>query len=69
MKNDEMNLNWSVITDPSPLPDHPVIAMAYVPFQQWSASLYTPEEALSAGTLFPELDKPFKGMRMEGNKK
>lgn len=37
--------------------DH-VLAMAYVPWQQFS-SVYEPDRALSAGTIFPELDKPF----------
>ncbi|UMZ01938.1 spore coat associated protein CotJA [Roseburia rectibacter] len=32
--------------------------MAYVPWQQFS-SVYEPDRALSAGTIFPELDKPF----------
>ncbi len=45
--------------DPAPLPVDPVPAMAYVPFQQWSSSLHSPEKALESGTLFPVLDKPF----------
>lgn len=48
----------------SPLPDNMVVAMAYVPFQQFS-KVYPPEKALDAGTLFPELDKPFYGRRGE----
>ena len=43
---------------PAPLPEDPVVAMAYVPFQQYGA-VYAPEEALANGTLFPDLDKPF----------
>ena len=39
-----------------------VVAMAYVPWQDFKP-LYSPEKALSAGTLFPELDKPFLGRR------
>ena len=35
-----------------------VVAMAYVPWQQWG-NVYTVEEAYSKGTLFPDLDKPF----------
>ena len=35
-----------------------VLAMAYVPWQQFS-TVYEPDRALSAGTIFPELDKPF----------
>ena len=34
------------------------LAMAYVPFQQWGET-YGDDEALSRGTLFPELDLPF----------
>lgn len=41
--------------------DFPV-GMAYVPMQTWGP-LYNPQKALSQGTLFPELDKPFSGGR------
>ena len=47
--------------DPKPLPEDPVPAMAYVPYQQWQANLHSAERALDAGTLFPVLDKPFTG--------
>ncbi len=40
------------------LPCDPVVAMAYVPWQQWK-DVYEPEVALKNGTLFPELNKPF----------
>jgi hypothetical protein len=43
-----------------PLPATTVVAMAYVPFQQYN-STYPPEKGLEAGTIFPELDKPFLG--------
>ena len=47
----------------SELSDQPLsLAMAYVPYQQFR-DLYEPEEALAAGTLFRELDKPFYGPR------
>ena len=36
------------------------LAMAYVPFQKWR-STYSLEKALERGTLFPDLDLPFKG--------
>ena len=49
--------------DPRPLPENPCPTMAYVPYQQWSASLHSAERALDAGTLFPVLDKPFYGKR------
>lgn len=38
------------------------IAMAYVPWQQWQ-NIYEPAEALSAGTLFKDLDLRFYGSR------
>lgn len=41
------------------------IAMAYVPWQQFGCT-YEPMQGLHAGTIFPELEKPFygrKGMR------
>ena len=44
----------------TPLPENPVVAMAYVPFQQWR-SIYPQDEALERGTLFQELDLPFRG--------
>ncbi len=44
------------------LPENPVPAMAYVPFQNWG-EVYEPERALDAGTLFPVLDKPFYGRK------
>lgn len=42
----------------SMFPDDPVVAMAYVPWQQLE-EVYEPEVALCHGTLFPELFKPF----------
>lgn len=36
------------------------LAMAYVPFQQWSKT-FELEQGLSKGTIFPELYKPFLG--------
>lgn len=51
--------------DPTPLPAEPAPAIAYVPFQQWSANLHSAERAWDAGTLFPVLDKPFYGRRGE----
>ena len=37
-----------------------VPGMAYVPWQQFTRT-YDPNRALRAGTIFPELDKPFTG--------
>ena len=42
------------------LPENPVPAMAYIPFQLDKTS-YTAEMALREGTLFPILNKPFCG--------
>lgn len=36
------------------------LAMSYVPFQKWNES-YPLAKALERGTIFPELDLPFKG--------
>lgn len=41
------------------------VAMAYVPWQKFS-KVYEPDKALEAGTIFPELDKPFYGSRGMG---
>lgn len=43
----------------SPLPEDPVIAMAYVPYQN-AKKIYNSEQGFCAGTIFPELDKPFE---------
>lgn len=42
------------------LPENPVVAMAYVPFQT-DITTYDETKALRTGTLFPVLDKPFIG--------
>ena len=42
------------------LPANPVVAMAYVPMQTDTA-VYDEFNALVCGTLFPCLNKPFKG--------
>ncbi len=38
----------------------PMPVMAFVPVQTWDCA-YTCGQALARGTLFPSLDKPFKG--------
>lgn len=52
----------------SPLPDNTTEAMAYVPFQQHNSNLYSPAQALEAGTAYPILDKPFYGSKCWGGK-
>ena len=44
----------------SELPECPVVAMAYIPFQECT-EIYDECKALEVGTLFPSLDKPFLG--------
>lgn len=44
------------------------LAMAYVPRQKWR-NAYSPEEALSRGTMFAELDLPFYPPRVCGGMK
>lgn len=51
----------------SPLPDNPVVAMAYVPYQE-KENMYSAEQGISEGTLFPELNKPFDGMTVGESK-
>ena len=46
---------------PAPLPEDPALAMAYVPFQQAPVLYEDDEKSLAAGTVFPQLDKPFCG--------
>ena len=46
------------------LPANTVVAMAYVPFQQFK-SVYCAEEGLKSGTMFPELNKPFAGRKCQ----
>ena len=38
------------------------IGMAYVPWQTWQG-IYDKDKALVRGTVFSELDKPFKGAK------
>lgn len=42
----------------SPLPENPVNAMAYVPYQS-DNEMYSPEQGIVCGTMFPVLNKPF----------
>ena len=42
--------------------DQLVLAIATVPVQRWRLT-YSPEKALKAGTMFAELNLPFKGGR------
>ena len=48
----------------SALPENPVVAMAYIPYQN-PQEVYSVEEGINTGTMFPCLDKPFIGCRGE----
>ena len=41
-----------------PIPENAAVAMAYIPWQDLQ-DVYEPEAALTFGTPFPELNKPF----------
>ena len=56
----EQNAMNCICREMPKLPECPVVAMAYVPFQT-ELITYTGVEALNNGTLFPELDKKFYG--------
>ncbi len=51
--------NNSINNNMSRFPQNAPLAMAYVPFQEWG-EVYTDEEAFPIGTLFPELNFPFR---------
>ncbi|MDR0406104.1 MAG: spore coat associated protein CotJA [Clostridiales bacterium] len=40
------------------MPENPLPAQAYVPYQTWPEQLYDLDKGLSAGTVFPALDQP-----------
>jgi len=58
--NEDSSMDMLEYTAMSPLPKDPTVTMAYIPFQTKS-KLYSAEKALSKGTLFEVLDKPFLG--------
>ena len=41
-----------------PIPENASVTMAYVPYQN-ARRLYSPEQGICSGTMFPELNKPF----------
>ena len=54
-----MNVCRENVCAPTPtLPENPVVAMAYIPFQECN-DVYPCDKALCVGTIFPVLDKPF----------
>ena len=48
--------------------DQWAIAMAYVPWHNMK-QVHEPAKALRAGTLFPELEKPFYGVMRKGSRR
>ena len=52
--------------DPSIVDGLP-LAMVYAPMQKWR-QIYSPDEALTRGTIFAELDKPFYPPKVCGGK-
>ncbi len=46
-----------------PLPDNPVVAMAYVPFQSEDSKLFSPDQGFALGTMYHALNKPFCGSK------
>lgn len=45
---------------PGPVLDSLPLAMAYVPWQKWTR-IYEPEKGFCEGTIFAELNKPYRG--------
>lgn len=41
------------------MPENPHLAFAYIPYQQFE-NIYSPEKALCCGTVFKDLNIPFK---------
>ncbi len=56
--------NINTVNNASVFPENISLAMAYVPYQSWQ-NIYAVDDALNAGTLFADLDKPFLGAGKE----
>lgn len=52
------NKSYPPCITPAFMPAEPMLAHAYVPFQKL-VCIYPPMKGLSAGTIFPELDRPY----------
>ena len=46
-----------------PLPEKPVEAMAYVPFQKEDSKTFSPDQGFALGTMYQALNKPFYGSK------
>ena len=54
----------------TPIPEDATVVMAYVPYQMSEGlEVFSPERGICAGTMFPELDKPFTTCGCGGEKK
>lgn len=53
------NVSNGMTGNMSRFPQHTPLAMAYVPVQQWG-EVFSEDEALINGTLFPDLKFPFE---------
>ncbi|MBQ3418162.1 MAG: spore coat associated protein CotJA [Ruminococcus sp.] len=62
-----MNQNDNLKYGIAPLPEDPVEAMAYVPFQPYSPALCSPHLGFENGTIFRSLNKPFYGSKCGGD--
>lgn len=62
MENNNNYNMYPIDSNISPLPENPVVAMAYVPYQN-PVTIYSANQGLEQGTLFPCLDKPFCGVK------
>ena len=51
----------------SMLPESPVYAMAYVPFQGERSKTFSPDHGFMLGTMYPDLNKPFYGSKCGDN--
>ncbi len=50
------------------LPENPVEAMAYVPFQEEDSKTFSPDQGFALGTMYQALNKPFYGSKCgDGN--
>ena len=59
MENNDLDMPTNTYAI-SQFPAEPVVAMAYVPYRNPSV-IYSVEQGIQRGTLFPCLDKPFQG--------
>lgn len=50
------------INTQSVFPDNPALAQAYIPIQQMG-KIFTPEEGLKLGTIYPELVRPYEPLQ------